>query len=77
MTVLGFLLSGIVAAADPPELHPKCTPLPTDLLGPFVRLGDGGILAIDGDASRISKDEGKTWSEPRPLFAPEQGVKVS
>jgi hypothetical protein len=65
------------AAVAGPTLHPKCKPLPTDLLGPFARLGDGNILAIDGDATRVSKDEGKTWSEPRPLFAAGQGVQVS
>jgi hypothetical protein len=84
--VLAFgVLAAAVAAFPPaarsadagPTLHPKCTPLPTDLMGPFVRLGDGRILAIDGSASRVSADEGKTWSAPRPLFTAGQNVQVS
>ncbi len=49
-------------------LHPKCTPLDTTLLGPFVKLGDGTILAADDSQVQLSADGGKTWSS-RPLFA--------
>ena len=31
-------LPGARAASPGLTLHPKCTPLPTDLLGPFARL---------------------------------------
>lgn len=55
-------------------LHPKCQPLPTDTLGPFVRLGDGGILTITETRTLISRDEGKTWQEG-PLFP--EGCKAS
>jgi hypothetical protein len=81
LALLAAALAVFPPAARPadtgPTLHSKCAPMPTDLLGPFARLGDGTILAIDGDATRVSKAEGKTWSEPRPLFAAGQGVQVS
>jgi hypothetical protein len=49
-------------------LHPKAQPLPTTLLGPFAKRGDGGIVAADDSRVLVSKDGGKTW-EPRRLFA--------
>ena len=51
--------------------------LPTDQLGPFVHTKNGDILAIDDAASYISKDGGKSWSLPRPLFTGQQNIKVS
>src|SRR5262249_54431135 len=76
--VLLAALTGESRAAEPkPALHAECSPLPTDLLGPFARQGDGSMLAIDGDASRFSTDEGKTWSAPRPLFTAGQNMKIS
>jgi len=49
-------------------LHPRCEPLPTSLMGPFVKLGDGSVLAVDEGRALRSEDHGKTWSH-RPLFA--------
>ena len=49
-------------------VHPKCRPLPTDKLGPFVVLGDGGLMCVERNATCISKDNGKTWSEPRKIY---------
>lgn len=49
-------------------LHPKVQALPTKLMGPFVTLGDGSVLAVDDSRTWISKDNAKTWS-PHPLFA--------
>ena len=46
----------------------KVEDMPGMKLGPFVRLGDGSILTVDGTSCYVSKDEGKTWSE-RPIFA--------
>ena len=43
-------------------------PLGFDLMGPFVNLPDGRVLAVDGNSVRTSSDEGKTWSEPVALF---------
>jgi hypothetical protein len=74
-----YMLLALACAVGAPEwkevdfggktilLHPKCEPLPTSLLGPFVKLGDGSVLAVDADRVMISGDEGKTWEE-RPLF---------
>ena len=30
--------------------------------GPFVRLGDSSLLAVDGNQTYLSRDEGRTWS---------------
>jgi hypothetical protein len=49
-------------------LHPKCQKLPTNLLGPFVRLADGRALAVDKTRALVSSDDGKTW-QASPLFA--------
>ena len=49
-------------------LHPKATNMPGQRMGPFVRLGDGAILTIEGADAFLSRDEGKTWSEGRPVF---------
>jgi len=76
------LLSGMIvtpAFADAaPELwlHPKCRPLPTDTLGPFVSLGDGRVFAVDAANALVSPDEGKTW-ETWPLFRDGQDFSVS
>ena len=51
---------------------PAITKLPTDKQGPFVRTGDGKVLAIDATASYVSQDGGKTWSDARPLFSDKQ-----
>ncbi|NUQ62564.1 MAG: exo-alpha-sialidase [Pirellulales bacterium] len=48
-------------------LDPRCRPLSTSLLGPFVTLGDGSVLAVDDERTMLSEDGGNTWS-PRPLF---------
>jgi hypothetical protein len=44
-------------------IHPKAEEMPGLKTGPFVRLGNGDILTVEGNKSCISKDEGKTWSE--------------
>lgn len=58
-------------AAGAPEraiiLHPGCEPLPFDLLGPFVGLGDGGVLAMGDTEVHLSHDDGRTWTA-RPIF---------
>jgi len=74
-----LLLTLIGAAQNPPWtevqsggktilVHPKCRPLATSLLGPFVKLGDGSVLAVDRDRVLFSRDDGKSWSA-RALFA--------
>ena len=49
-------------------IHPQCEALPMSLMGPFVKLGDGSILAADADRVLVSRDQGKTWAG-QPLFA--------
>jgi len=57
------LLCNAAQAAELPALwlHPETTPLPTDTMGPFVRLADNRILAVDKFNVLASSDEGKTW----------------
>lgn len=43
--------------------------------GPFVRLGDGGILGVDGRDAIISRDEGETWAR-RPICAPDEEMAI-
>lgn len=70
LTALGATDWKEVALHDKPILlDPRCEQLPTDLLGPFVKLGDGSVLAVDDTQVRVSKDEGKTWIA-RSLFQP-------
>ena len=44
-------------------IHSKVEEIPGLKTGPFVRLGNGDILTVEGNKSCISKDEGKTWTE--------------
>src|SRR5690606_18651387 len=44
-------------------LHDKVEDIPGLKTGPFVRLGNGDILTVEGNKSCISSDEGKTWTE--------------
>ncbi len=55
-------------------LHPKTESLPTDMLGPFVRLPDGAVLAVEGNTVCRSENEGATWDK-WPLF--EEAVKFT
>ncbi|MGI5819053.1 MAG: sialidase family protein [Armatimonadota bacterium] len=55
------------AAEEQRWLDPRCTVLPTDRLGPFVVLGDGNLLTVDQHCTVISDDDGRSWSEPRPI----------
>ncbi|MEA1949827.1 MAG: sialidase family protein [Planctomycetota bacterium] len=36
---------------------------------PFVRLDDGSLAVVSGNALRISRDGAKTWSEPRVIYS--------
>ncbi len=80
LPVVAVMLSvagGTATAVDQLWLAPLCKPLPTDRLGPFVRVGDGNVLAIDNEATFVSGDAGRSWSEPRPLFDKAQNINVS
>lgn len=43
-------------------LHPKCTPLSTDRSGPFLGLGDGGLLTVKQNRAVVSSDDGRNWA---------------
>ncbi|MFH1265576.1 MAG: sialidase family protein, partial [Planctomycetota bacterium] len=49
-------------------VDPKCQPLAAPHMGPFVKLGDGSVLATGEGQVFQSADDGQTWSA-RPLFA--------
>lgn len=56
-------------------IDPRCTPLPFTLTGPFLVLGDGTLLVVEDNATRVSQDDGRTWSPPRPMVErPPEGV---
>lgn len=66
LLILGMV--NVVMAQDGVWLHPKCSPMPTSESGPFVKLGDGSLLTVHYNATLVSNDGGKTWSEPRPMY---------
>ncbi len=47
---------------------PRCKVLASDRFGPFVKLGDGSILTVEGNATLRSEDGGLTWSKPRRMY---------
>ena len=51
------------AEEDSRWVHPLCQPLAVDSNGPFVELADGSLMTIDVQGTRVSQDDGKTWSE--------------
>lgn len=78
VVICGFCLGEIaLSGADDLQLDKRVKKLPTDLLGPFVHTTDGSILALDSSATLVSTDQGKTWSEPRPLFGEDIDITVS
>ena len=57
-------------------IHNKAEEIIGLKMGPFLRLPDGSILAIDKSKSCISKDEGKTWTE-YPIVADQDKFEIS
>ncbi|NLY00170.1 MAG: exo-alpha-sialidase [Rhodopirellula sp.] len=62
----GLSISCLAAENEARWVHPLCQPLPLDGNGPLVELADGSLMTIGREGTRISKDDGKTWSEARP-----------
>ena len=56
--------------------HTLSKPLPSDKMGPFIRLSNRDILTVHDTEVFVSPDEGKTWTS-RPLFKGGQNFKVS
>lgn len=50
------------------RLAAGCRPMPGDEIGPFATLADGSLITVRDNATRISGDGGKTWSEPRVMY---------
>lgn len=50
------------------RLAPGCRLMPDDELGPFATLSDGSVMTVRDNATRISCDGGRTWSEPRLMY---------
>ncbi len=49
-------------------IDPVCQPLSVEARRPFVRLPDGGLMAVAGNATVVSADDGTTWQAPRPIY---------
>jgi hypothetical protein len=45
-------------------------------MGPFVKLGDGSFLTVDGTSAFTSRDGGKTWRESAAVL-PKEGFLIS
>ena len=60
-------LADSAGAASKRWIHPKCRPLPTKIVGPFVKLADGSALTTNSSRAFVSTDDGKTWT-PTPMF---------
>ena len=58
-------------------IDPRLTELqiPPEMVGPFIRLSNGNLMTVEGNVTRFSGDDGRTWSEPQAIYAgPKPGV---
>lgn len=62
-----WAVMGAAAEEEARWVHPLCQPLEATSNGPFVELADGRLMTIDAQGMRTSTDDGKTWSEGRPV----------
>jgi sialidase-1 len=83
--IVPALLAGVLLASLPaqagekdlcPVLHPKAVSLPFTHQGPFVTMGDGGVLCVDAQNALCSRDEGKTWTAT-PVFRDANTYRIS
>lgn len=49
-------------------IDPLCQHLSMDARRPFVRLPDGGLMAVAENATIVSRDDGASWQAPRPIY---------
>ncbi len=81
MRILRFSATGNLGAYRAPSVRrkhsgkpvpdPRLALLPKLPQGPFVRLGDGGIMGVGERQALVSYDDGESW-EKRPIFAPNE-----
>ena len=59
-------------------LHHKLQKIPVEPDGPFIRLGDGGILTVEknGTHALVSRDGGASW-ERRVIFENPEDFSIS
>ena len=60
-----YSLHGATEKDESRWVHPLCQPLSISCDGPFVELEDGSLMTVDNGGVRVSRDNGKTWSEKR------------
>jgi len=73
--VLAILARAGLGPAEEPWIEPRCEVLPFSNTGPFVRLGDGRLMTIEGKATRTSNDDGRSWAEPETIYdGPKPGI---
>lgn len=71
---IGILTSTGIAQAQL-WLEPRCKPLPFTNVTQLVKLRDGSLLTIEGAATKITSDDGHTWSAPRTIYdGPAPGI---
>ena len=71
MTVSLVVVAGLGVAAEEPSLciHPKARPLAlSGSAMPMLVLDDGNLLRIARGGVQRSSDDGRTWSEPVPVY---------
>ncbi|MBM3804875.1 MAG: hypothetical protein FJW26_21525 [Acidimicrobiia bacterium] len=54
--------AGLAVTGEKTWIDARCKPLelPVGMVGPFVELSDGSLLVVKGNATRVSRDDGKT-----------------
>src|SRR5689334_1546807 len=56
---------------------PIVPPMPTNKMGPFIRLPDRSVFTVDEAFGYCSDDEGRSWRRGVPLFSPDAPALVS
>lgn len=75
LTVFVVLASVGASAAAEIWIDQRASLVGGGRVGTFVVLADGSVMTTDGNATRTTSDDGKTWSEPRTIYdGPKPGV---
>ena len=67
IAVAAFATTCAAAEDDARWVSPLCEKLDVSNNGPFTELEDGSLMTIDHGKMKVSKDDGKTWSDPTPV----------